>query len=357
MKRLIIFEFHLLGDAVMSLPFLRAAAEVYEVHVCCSAPAAKIYRFVLPPERIHLFELPPAQALAKSRPIAALRTLNRLRKLRANIAVTVWADVRVHLLMRLLGVPRRIGFPMNPINYYAHHLRWRRRLLHRGEAVQGAAQALGLKPLTTALMRRTYRQHHVADWIQIGEALGLELDFATPWLDPEKFALPPAARPFFERHAGEKIWLLHPGAGKPTRRWPHFSIVLRDFFGRYQIPVVVLDDPTARLSVVADENCLVWPMSTLDDLVGLTAACDIVLGNDSVATHLGAALKKRVVTIFGPGSSDWWAAYATPHTNIESGVCPYRPCYDRCLQPSILCQEDIGPERVLAALETVRAAV
>ena len=38
--RLLIVELHHLGDAVLSLPFVRAAARTHEVHVLCR-PAAR----------------------------------------------------------------------------------------------------------------------------------------------------------------------------------------------------------------------------------------------------------------------------------------------------------------------------
>ncbi len=175
MNKLVLFEFHLLGDAAMSLPFLRAARTQYDVYVCCSPAAAKAYELVLPAERIFRAELS-----ASGRNSAALKAV---RDLQADIGVTVWADVRVHLLMRRLGIPERVGFPMNERNYYGHHVAWRARNLRIGKLIQAAARAVGIRPLTTALARRDYLQHHVTTWAQLGESLGVAPEVETPWLE------------------------------------------------------------------------------------------------------------------------------------------------------------------------------
>ncbi len=337
MKKLVLFEFHLLGDAVMSLPFLRAAREKFDVYVCCSPAAAKAYELVLPAERIFRTGLSPREQDRSA--------LKAVRALRAEIGVTVWADVRVHLLMRRLGIKDRIGFPMNQRNYYGHHVAWRARNLRIGRFIQAAAKTVGLPPLTTSLERRDYLQHHVLDWAQLGESLGLTLDFETPWLAAREELLPENARAFFARHAGRKIWLLHPGAAREWRRWPHFQQLVDTVLSPAQVPLVIVQDPAAPTVRPAQENCLLWPMSSLAEFVALAARCDVMLGNDSAAAHVGAALRKHVVAIFTSGSSHWFAPFSE-RTLVESTCCPYRPCLDRCLQPSYLCRDEITVQRV-----------
>jgi ADP-heptose:LPS heptosyltransferase len=341
-KKLVLFEFHLLGDAVMSLPFLRAARTRYDVYVCCSNAAAKAYELVLPAERIFRTEL-PSWKFGKHSGGVDPRALAAVRDLQADIGVTVWADVRVHLLMRRLGLPERIGFPMNERNYYGHHVGWRKRNLRIGRFIQTAAKMAGIEPVTTALERHDYSQHHMTDWAQIGEALGVAVDMETPWL--ESSALPEKVRHFFGRNARRKIWLLHPGAAREWRRWPHFQQLVDTVLGPAQVPLVIVLDPTAPEVRPAHENCLQWPMGSLAEFVALAAGCDVVLCNDSAAAHIGAALRKQVVAIFTSGSSDWFAPWP-PRTLIESTCCPYRPCLDRCLQPSYICREEITLERV-----------
>jgi ADP-heptose:LPS heptosyltransferase len=348
-KKLVLFEFHLLGDAVMSLPFLRAAREKFDVYVCCSPAAAKAYELVLPTDRIFRTELPSWKPWKNSAGVERA-ALAAVRDLRADIGVTVWADVRVHLLMRRLGVPERIGFPMNERNYYGHHVAWRARNLRIGQFIQAAAKTVGLRPLTLPLQRRDYLQHHILAWAQLAESLGLTFDLETPWLAAREDALPASARAFFERNAGRKIWLLHPGAAREWRRWPHFQQMAETVFGPAQVPLVIVQDPAALPVRPPHDNCLLWPMGPLAEFVAVAAHCDVVLCNDSAACHIGAALRQHVVAIFTSGSSDWFAPFSE-RTLIESTCCPYRPCLDRCLQPSYICRDEITLERVAVPVQ------
>ena len=356
MKKLVIFEFHLLGDAVMSLPFLRAARSQYDVSIFCSPQAAKAYELVFPPERIFRADLvswkpgraTPAERDAFRRARASVRALN------AGIGVSVWADVRVHLLMRSLGLPERIGFEMNERNYYAHHLGWRRRNLRIGRAIQVAAKLFGRPPLTKMLERNDYEQHHILDWVQLGESLGLRVDLDQPWLGAPAMdiTLPEKARHFFAENAGQKIWLLHPGAAREWRRWPHFQELVDTTLSPPNAPLVVLEDPSAPAIKPQHENCLLWPMSSLSDFVALVAHSDLILCNDSAACHIGAALRKHVIALFSSGSSNWFAPYSE-RTLVESFSCPFRPCLDRCQMPRYVCLDDLTLARVSEAVSSL----
>jgi ADP-heptose:LPS heptosyltransferase len=354
MKKLVLFEFHLLGDAVMSFPFLRAAQTQYDVFVCCSPQAAKAYELVLPPDRIFRTELPTCNPRKGSqlKKEEGQRVRAAIRGLDAACGVTVWADVRVHFFMRSLGIPERIGFPMNRQNYYAHHLGWRRRNLAVGQALQALGNGFGSKLLTRALDRREYLQHHTITWAQLGESLGLTVDLDTPWLgSAETGAIPSEkAQIFFQENAGRKIWLLHPGASCEWRRWPLFQRLIDTVLAPANAPLVILQDPAAPPLEPTHGNCLAWPMSSLVDFVALAARCDYILCNDSAACHIGAALKKHVITIFSSGSSAWFAPYSE-RTLIESTVCPYRPCLDRCQQPRYICLDEISLAKVAGPVE------
>src|SRR5258708_5274074 len=103
MKRLILFELHHLGDAVMSLPFLSGVQKKYEVFVCCSNAAATIYELVLPPERVIRLKIPSLQVRRGTLKQwkCFWKICRKLKRLEPYAAVCVWADVRIHLLMLL----------------------------------------------------------------------------------------------------------------------------------------------------------------------------------------------------------------------------------------------------------------
>lgn len=334
----------------MSLPFLNGARKKYDLFVCCSPGSAKIYELALPKERIIVLQRPKAGAPRADWGVY-LKALRDLRRLRADIGVTVWADVRVHLQMLLLGIPQRVGFSMNKVNYYAHELPVREKKLKMGESIQRVLHGLGLHPLTTTLQRGDYRQHHVDDWRQVAGALEIPWEVDAPWVDTSRMEIPQRAQAFFAKNAGRKIWFLHPGAGKEIRRWPHFDFIARELFQKRNTPLMILDDPTSPRIDVDYENCLHWPMGPLTDFFALASQCDFMLCNDTAATHVGTALRKHVITIFGPGSSDWFAPYTPHRTVIESNACPFRPCLDNCVQPTLVCLNDITQGRVATEIE------
>ncbi|HEY8965561.1 MAG TPA: glycosyltransferase family 9 protein, partial [Candidatus Methylacidiphilales bacterium] len=104
---------------------------------------------------------------------------------------------------------------------------------------------------------------------------------------------------------------------------------------------------------------LAWAPGPLDEFLALVSRCDVVLGNDSASSHAGAAFGKRTATVFGSGSSRWFAPYSLDRDDallFESSACPYRPCFDRCVQPSYVCLEGVSYEKVAAALAaTIRS--
>jgi heptosyltransferase-2 len=192
----------------------------------------------------------------------------------------------------------------------------------------------------------------------MARALGFELDLATPWLDLPPGALPPPAGEFFARHANRKIWFLHPGARNAARRWPHYPRLVREIFEPQNVPLVILQAPDEPEIPAGHENCLSVRPGTLETFFRLVSRCDYVLGNDTATAHVGAACGKFVLTVFGPGSADWFAPYVPANRRriFESMVCPYRPCYDRCVQPSYLCLEAVTYEQVAAGVQQVLLA-
>ena len=68
--------------------------------------------------------------------------------------------------------------------------------------------------------------------------------------------------------------------------------------------------------------------------MGRKILVDGVLCNDSLASHLAAAVGVPVATIFGSGDPAWFAPHGNAHLVIAANACPYRPCVDRCAMPA-----------------------
>lgn len=358
--RLLVFELRMMGDAIMSLPFIRAALERHQVFVCCTASGAPIFERVLPPDQILVWNPPWTSEEKKYAPgkwaASGLGScLRRLRSIRATTAVTVWADARVHLLMALSGARRRIGFPMSDLNYYASQLPERQKQLRFGRALNAVAGLLLWRPLLTEKINRRDRwQHHVEGWRQLAEALHLNWNASMPWLSAPAGTLAPALADFLgrARRAGRPVWLVHPGARTPNRRWSfqNFSRVIREFFLARGMAVLLIQPAEVPFQEEFGEDVLILGASGLDVFFQALGQVNGVLCNDTGVSHAAAALGKKVVTIFTANLPGWFAPFGNRQFAIEQDSCAFRPCLDQCRMPSFVCRDAITPELVIAML-------
>jgi len=363
--RLLLIELHHLGDALLSLPFVRAATRAgHEIEVLCRPDAAPVLQLLLPPAHIRTWNPPwsegtPDPSVANPRAIAA-----SLRGYDA--AVCAWADVRVHLLMARAGIPRRIGFPANTRNFYAPKPAWRRRRLRLGQLAQALLPlALGRPLLTERLTRSDSQPAQLGKWEQLASHLSLPWDASAPWFEIPAEPIPPteeSARATATRFAararaeGRRILAVHPGGRLPSKRWPveRFESLLGRPLTDPAPALLVIDPPDSRGISDLPETALRIATRSIPELAAVLAQCDAALCNDSMTAHLAAALGLPVVSIFGSGDPAWFAPHGSEHLVVATSACPHRPCVDRCVMPSYVCVDSVTE---LAVVEKVRAAL
>ncbi len=339
----LLFELHHLGDAVLSVPFVRAIQQenTRELHVICRAGSVEIFRRFFPDSQIHpwepWWELQGMGKLSSMLRLTAL--LKTLRDLQPAQAYCVWADSRVHGLMRQTGAAKTFGFPVNEQNFYAHERPWRRRRMKLGQFLAHFA------PLDQPLQRIDYQQSHLTDWQQLTEAAGLTWNPATPW-----FQVPAHPKSSAFRNPNRKLWLIHPGGRLATKRW-HLDRFQRLLATTFQDRTSILIQPPDSPALVAENpNHLSMTACDFDELLSLVQSADAVFCNDSLVSHLAAALGKPVWTIFGSANPNWFAPYKNAHRVIACDVCSYRPCIDRCVHSSPICLEAVTVEQVARSL-------
>lgn len=346
----------MLGDVIDSLPFVRGAATAYDVFVCCHPSTASIYRQILPPDRVFSWQAPWADETRKyawkkiwdSRPLDLLRTI---RKIKPRATLTVWADARVHLLMRLSGAPRRVGFAMNKLNYYAWERPWRTRQLKVGQWLEKAAAVLTFNPLLTQKLDRSdYLQNHLHDWRQLSLSLGLPFLDEPPWLPLPGFTPEPGLEDFLSRArlGHRQIWLIHPGARTPNRRWPAANFLqIADRLLQSGSSVLLVVPPEMEIPPFAHPH--LWRAEPRDLMAFylLLSQADRVLCNDTGVSHLAASLGKRTVTLFSANRPEWFAPRGSHDLAVNSTNCPIKPCLDRCEMPSYICLEGLTLQAVM----------
>jgi ADP-heptose:LPS heptosyltransferase len=347
----------MIGDAVMSLPFVRGAEAAFEVHVTCADHSAGIFKMILPEQRIIAWTPPwmiEGGGMAKWRDAGFAKFLGRIRAVRAEVAASVWADARVHLLMALSGARVRAGFPMTPNNFYASQLPWRKKQIRIGALLNLGGSILAMRPLLTRKVNRgDYYQHHVEDFRDLAHALGIAWDESRPWL--------PARASTTREHRLETrnaVWLVHPGARFAGRRWPveSFARIIREVLAPHGAKVIFVRAPELGAALPPlPAGVEVLAPASLREFLDVCGGADVLLCNDTGVSHMGAALGKRVVSIFSDQEPRWFAPRGSEGDAVFRDVCPHRPCLDRCVMPAYICLEavsyEIVREKVLSVLQ------
>ncbi len=338
----------MIGDAVMSLPFVRSAAAAFDVFVTCAEHSAGIFKMAMPEECIIPWTPPwiaEGGGAARWLNCGLPAYLRKLRAVRPALAASVWADPRVHFLMVKSGARVRAGFPMTANNLYASQLPWRKKQIRIGAFLNAAGALAAMRPLLTRKVNRgAYYQHHVDDFKDLAAALEIQWDETPPWL--------PAPGPQGYAAASGKerpTWLVHPGARFEGRRWPmaFFVKIAREVLVPAGVHVLFIRPPEIRDALPPmPPGVEVLEPASLREFLGICGIADVLLCNDTGVSHMGAALGKRVITIFSDQEPRWFAPRGSEALAVSRDVCPHRPCLDRCVMPGYICLEAVTYEMV-----------
>lgn len=88
--------------------------------------------------------------------------------------------------------------------------------------------------------------------------------------------------------------------------------------------------------------------NTLREFAALVGLCDVLVTSDSLAMHLGIALKKKLVVLFGPTSSAEIELYGRGE-KIEADI-PCTCCYKKSCEKEPNCMDVISVDQVYAAV-------
>ncbi len=299
--KLLVIELWGLGDLVIATPFLRAAAERYEVTLLAKPYARALQPLFWPSVRVEPLIAPWTAFHGKYslwnwpwRTLAA--QVKDLASQRFDLGLAARWDPRDHLLLKLAGARQRLGFPRIRSGLF----------------------------LTQSMERPAPSAHRHESWRVLGRAIGLDLP-ASDQLQPLKSA------------GGSEI-LVHTGAAQPVRVWP---------LPRYAEAVRRLRGLGYPVRVVCDSAQLPWwrqegeitveapaTVARLIEIIGLAGA---FVGNDSGPAHLAAILGVPTFTLFGPQLPEWFAPPYPRGEFVEGKACPYKPCSDYCRFPTPFC--------------------
>ncbi len=316
--KLLAVELWGVGDLTIASPFLQKATEQFEVTVLAKPFALDLQARFWPAIKVAPFQAPwtafsfrDKYQLLSWQWAGLARLVRQLRRTRFDVAVSARWDPRDHLLLKLTGARRRLGFPRVGSSLF----------------------------LTEALALPDPTEHRYAYWRTIGQALGLNL--------------PPAAEVQLSPPQTGRVVLVHSGAGQPVRVWPlerYQGLVLH--LRRLGCPVRLLCNPEQREWWLRAGETSVETPGTITELLNVMTGAGAFIGNDSGPGHLAAFLGIPTFTLFGPQVPAWFVPLHPAAVFLEGKPCPYKPCSDYCRFPSPHCLENVTEAEVCAKAET-----
>ena len=326
--RILIRSTNWLGDAVMSVPTVRAIkAGRPDARVTIAAPEniAQIWKLV-----------PEVDAII---PVSGSRLLSAVQLLRRepsfDVAILFPNSLRAALESWLTAIPRRVGYrgywrcwllnqivpvPRKAAPPEHHSLRFLRIARECGADTSNSDRSLAaVRQSADSLQMANGRQR-----IKIGLCPGAEYGPAKRWL-PERFA-----------EAAERI-----SAQSPVQ-WVLFGTA-RDASAGEQLAAALGDHCVNRIG-----------QTTLDQLIDELHECRLLLTNDTGTMHLAALLGIPVVAIFGSTEPRLTGPLGNGHIILRHHV-ECSPCFLRRCPIDFRCMKAVSVEEVANAVLSVLA--
>jgi len=325
MERIIIRSSNWLGDAVMSVPAVRAMKRLDGAHVAVLTPEklTDVWRLVREVDEVIAFPTPSIFGVAKM-----------IRGCGFTTGVIFPNSLRTGLEMWLARIPRRIGFA-------GHRRRWLLTDVFHEE-----------KPgVATAPSR-----HQVHHYLGLAEFLGASAGADTT------FGFPNAAQKKSREPGAPARIAVCPGAEYgPAKRWPaeKFAEVIQSVDGkpacRWQLVGTAKDRPVADEIAKLCENPAnlenLCGKTTLAQLIAALRASDALLTNDTGTMHLAALLGVPTVAIFGSTEPALTGPLGGGHTVVRKRA-ECSPCFLRECPIDFRCMKEIDTEKVIGAVRT-----
>ncbi len=319
--RILIRSSNWLGDAVMSVPAVRAIKNGRpDVHVTIAAPNKIAPMWKLIPEVDAIIPLPEGSLLS------VVRLLKQ--QMAFDVAILFPNSLRVALESWLSGIPRRVGYrghsrswlvdqivrePRKPGPPEHHSLRFLR-----------IARECGAETSNIEVPNRNQTSNIKHQTLKIGLCPGAEYGPAKRWL-PDRFA-----------ETAAKI------TAQSSAQWILFGTKNDAAIGE-QIAAAMGDHCVNRIG-----------QTTLDQLIEELQQCRLLLTNDTGTMHLAALLGVSVVAVFGSTEPRLTGPLGSGHTILRHHV-ECSPCFLRECPLDFRCMKAVSADEVATAVMSMLA--
>jgi lipopolysaccharide heptosyltransferase II len=329
--RILIRSSNWLGDAVMSVPAVRAIKGGRpDIHVTIAAPEKVAAMWKLIPEVNAIIPLPEGSLLS------VVRLLKQ--QMPFDVAILFPNSLRVALESWLSGIPRRVGYRGHCRNWLVNQIvrepRKPRPPEHHSLRFLRIARECGAETEKTSNVQRATSNSQLSDSnqpspinhhpLKIGLCPGAEYGPAKRWL-PERFA--EAAAKITEQSSAQWILL-------GTKN---------DAAMGEQIAAAIGDHCVNRIG-----------QTTLDQLIDELRQCRLLLTNDTGTMHLAALLDVPVVAVFGSTEPRLTGPLGNGHTILRHHV-ECSPCFLRECPIDFRCMKAITTDEVAGAVLSMLA--
>jgi lipopolysaccharide heptosyltransferase II len=319
--RILIRSNNWLGDAVMSVPAVRAIKNGRpDAQVAIAAPAKIAPMWKLVPEVDAIISLPNDSLLSA---VSLLK-----RRPAFEVAILFPNSLRVALESWLSGIPRRIG-------YHGH---WRRWLLNQ----------------TVPEPRKPGPpEHHSLRFLRIAYECGAE----TSNIQQPTFEIQIA-----DAHQPTKLALCAGAEYGPAKRWPpeRFAEVAAKISAQSSAQWILFGTKKdaaigEQIAAGIGDHCVNRiGHTTLDQLIGELRECRLVLTNDTGTMHLAALLGVPVVAIFGSTEPRLTGPLGNRHVILRHQV-ECSPCFLRECPIDFRCMKAVSAQEAADAVLSILA--
>jgi heptosyltransferase-2 len=327
--RILIRSSNWLGDAVMSVPAVRAIRR--------GRPDAHVT--ILTPEKLADFwrEVPEVdEILPIEQGDSVFAVARKVRDGGFDAAVLFPNSARVALEVWVGGVPRRVGYP-------GHRRAW---LLNQV-----------LREKRTKKKQPRPPEHQVHHYLRLAEFIGADVDSEKAALDNRRSGTRSIAN-----LKGRVVRIgVCPGAEYgPAKRWlpERFAEVITAWNARHSAEWVLFgvtkDAPIGEeiQELVAGACRNLIGRTSLRELIEELRACDVLLTNDTGTMHLAAHLGIPTVAVFGSTEPELTGPLGSNHRVLRHHV-ECSPCFLRECPLDFRCMLAIESREVLNALESL----
>jgi lipopolysaccharide heptosyltransferase II len=332
--RILIIRLGAMGDVLLTTPLLRILNKQYP---------EKPIDFLVKEQYAPLVETNPCvQTVLPFSPERGLceirRLVKKIRETRYETALDLQVNLRSWLFRHCSGAGRQIHY---------HPGRWRRFLLVHFRIDRSVIQS----PIPLRFIESVSSLGIEDD----GGGLDLTIDPSareSVWSALKKEGL----------RKIDKLMVLAPGAGRNTKRWPAYRFAeVGDYFQKQGLRVCLVGgkgDQEVCDRIVRDMHIPAMNFSnrfSLQETAAVIAESCLLVTNDTGVMHIGCALKKPVVALFGPTTHHLGFTPFRTHAKVVERDLDCRPCSyhgtERCPKGHFHCMVDISSAQVIEAAE------